>query len=111
MDKLRAAIESEFPEQGGHRRLLGQVDGLLHRHANLIVHHSFLSVGGAIASIGNRRITYDVGVSERFILQALFTAFFSYVHLTSLVVQPQDEQELTNIWDERRGAFTVERSR
>src|SRR5919201_2694555 len=37
MDELRIAVESEFPKQGGHRRLLGQVDALLHRHANLIV--------------------------------------------------------------------------
>jgi hypothetical protein len=111
MDKLRSAVESEFPAQGGHRRLLGQVDGLLHRHANLIVHHSFLSVGGAIASLGDGSITYDVGVSERFILQALFIAFFSYVHLTSLVVQAQHQQQLTNLWDEHRGAFTVEHSR
>ena len=107
MDKLRHAVETEFPESGSHRRLLAQVDGLLHRHANLIVHHSFLSIGGAIASLGDKSITYDVGASERFIPQALFIAFFSYLHLTSLVVREQDQAQLVDLWDEHRGAFTA----
>jgi hypothetical protein len=42
---------------------LAQVDALLHRAANLIVHNSFLSLGGAFVSGDEDRITYDVGVS------------------------------------------------
>jgi hypothetical protein len=110
MDALRRAVESEFPEQEGHRRLLLQVDTLLHRHANLIVHHSFLSLGGALASATNDAITYDVGVSERFIPQALFIAFFSYIHLTSLVVHGSAQKELAQLWHEHRDAFTVARA-
>jgi hypothetical protein len=109
MDRLRRAVESEFPEQEGHRRLLLQVDGLLHRHANLIVHHSFLSLGGALASASEEGITYDVGVSTRFIPQALFIAFFSYIHLTSLVLEGAAQRELAQLWHEHRDAFTVAR--
>jgi hypothetical protein len=109
MDKLRRAVESEFPEEEGHRRLLLQVDALLHRHANLIVHHSFLSLGGALASASEGGITYDVGVSTRFIPQALFIAFFSYIHLTSLVLHGRAQGELARLWHEHRGAFTVAR--
>lgn len=110
MDKLRRAVESEFPEQEGHRRLLVQVDALLHRHANLIVHHSFLSLGGAVANASEDGITYDVGVSTRFIPQALFIAFFSYIHLTSLVVHGNAQDELAQLWDNHRDAFTVARA-
>ena len=88
------AVEAEFPQQEGHRRLLLQVDGLLHRHANLIVHDSFLSLGGALASASENGITYDVGVSTRFI--ALFITFFSY--LTSLVLQGAAQGELAQLW-------------
>ncbi len=109
MDRLRRAVESEFPEQEGHRRLLLQVDGLLHRHANLIVHHSFLSLGSALASASEEGITYDVGVSTRFIPQALFIAFFSYIHLTSLVLEGAAQRELAQLWHEHRDAFTVAR--
>jgi hypothetical protein len=109
MDKLRLAVESEFPEQEGHRRLLRQVDALLHRHANLIVHHSFLSVGGAAANATSEAITYDVGASTRFIPNALFIAFFSYIHLTSLVVRSSSAERLARLWHEHRNAFTVER--
>ncbi len=110
MDKLRRAVESEFPELEGHRRLLLQVDALLHRHANLIVHHSFLSLGGAVANASEDGITYDVGVSTRFIPQALFIAFFSYIHLTSLVVHGSAREELAQLWHEHRDAFTVTRA-
>jgi Family of unknown function (DUF5677) len=110
MDKLRRAVESEFPEQDGHRRLLGQVDALLHRHANLIVHNSFLSLGGAVASTAGHGITYDVGVSSRFIRQALFIAFLSYIHLTSLVLGDSAQQELARLWHKHRDAFTVTRT-
>jgi hypothetical protein len=110
MDKLRRAVESEFPEEEGHRRLLLQVDALLHRHANLIVHHSFLSLGGALASASEGGITYDVGVSTRFIPQALFIAFFSYIHLTSLVLHGSAQGDLARLWHEHRDAFTVARA-
>ena len=73
------AVEAEFPQQEGHRRLLLQVDGLLHRHANLIVHDSFLSLGGALASASENGIT-----------------FFSY--LTSLVLQGAAQGELAQLW-------------
>jgi hypothetical protein len=109
MDKLRRAVEPEFPEEDGHRRLLGQVDALLHRHANLIVHNSFLSLGGAVASTASDGITYDVGASPRFIPQALFIAFFSYIHLTSLVLDGSAQQEVARLWHEHRDAFTVTR--
>lgn len=109
MDELRSAVEPEFPEQEGHRRLLSQVDALLHRHANLIVHHSFLSLGGAAASASADGITYDVGVSTRFIPHALFIAFFSYIHLTSLVLSQSEQAELARLWHEHRDAFTVAR--
>ncbi len=109
MDRLRQAVEGEFPEAEGHRGLLGQVDALLHRHANLIVHHSFLSIGGAFASASAEGITYDVGASTRFIPNALFIAFFSYIRLTSLVLQGQDAEALARLWHEHRDAFTVER--
>jgi hypothetical protein len=92
------AVEAEFPQQEGHRRLLLQVDGLLHRHANLIVHDSFLSLGGALASASENGITYDVGVSTRFIPQALFITFFSYIHVTSLVFQGAAQGELAQLW-------------
>jgi len=68
----------------------------LHRHANLIVHDSFLSLGGALASASENGITYDVGVSTRFIPQALFITFFSY--LTSLVLQGAAQGELAQLW-------------
>jgi hypothetical protein len=107
MDTLRRAVEEEFPERGGHRRLLQQVEALLHRHANLIVHHSFLSIGGAFASASAERIVYDVGGSQRFIPQALFIAFFSYIHLTSLVMRSGDGDALAALWHEHRDAFTT----
>jgi hypothetical protein len=110
MDKLRQAVESEFPEQEGHRRLLNQVDALLHRHANLIVHHSFLSLGSAAASATADAITFDVGPSTRFIPNALFIAFFSYIHLTSLVLHGDTADALARLWHEHRNAFTVERA-
>lgn len=110
MDALRAAVQDEFPEQDSHRRLLLQVDTLLHRHANLIVHHSFLSLGGAAAAAGESSITYDVGASTRFMPQALFIAFFSYIHLTSLVVPRSKQGELARLWHDHRAAFTVARA-
>jgi hypothetical protein len=110
MDRLRREVESEFPEQEGHRRLLREVDALLHRHANLIVHHSFLSLGGALTSATEEGITYDVGVSTRFIPQALFIAFFSYIHLTSLVLPDAEQTELAQLWHQHRDAFTVARA-
>jgi hypothetical protein len=110
MDALCNAVATEFPEQEGHRRLLRQVDALLHRHANLIVHNSFLSIGGAFSSIGeDGGMTFDVGVSTRFIPNALFIAFFSYIHLTSLVVDGEVAEELARLWHEHKDAFTVER--
>jgi hypothetical protein len=109
MDKLRKAIEVEFPEEEGHRRLLREVDALLHRHANLIVHNSFLSIGGAFASATDESFTYDVGPSTRFIPNALFIAFFSYIHLTSLVLLADEAEALARLWHEHRDAFTVER--
>jgi hypothetical protein len=69
-----------------------------------------LSLGGALASATNGAITYDVGVSERFIPQALFIAFFSYIHLTSLVVHGSAQKELAQLWHEHRDAFTVARA-
>jgi hypothetical protein len=109
MDKLREKVEDDFPEAGGHRRLLKQVGMLLHRHANLIVHNSFLSLGGAVASGTAERFTFDVGASPAFIQRALFLAFFSYAHLTSLVLSGSDADELGRIWGAHRAAFTVER--
>src|SRR5437773_329473 len=112
MDRLGRAVESEFPHQEGHRRLLREVDALLHRHANLIVHHAFLSLGGAVTSATEEGITYDddVGVSTRFIPQALFIAFFSYIHLTSLVLPDAEQTELAQLWHQHRDAFTVARA-
>jgi hypothetical protein len=109
MDELRRAVQEEFTEEGGHRRLLEQVDGLLHRHANLIVHNSFLSIGGAFASASAEGITYDVGASTRFVPHALFIAFFSYIHLTSLVVEGTNLDALGALWRKHREAFTTER--
>ena len=110
MDALCKAVAGEFPEQEGHRRLLRQVDALLHRHANLIVHNSFLSIGGAFSSIDeDGGMTFDVGGSTRFIPNALFIAFFSYIHLTSLVVHDEAAEALARLWHEQKDAFTVER--
>lgn len=109
MDKLRKSVEVEFPEEDGHRRLLQEVDALLHRHANLIAHNSFLSIGGAFASITDEGFAYDVGASTRFIPNALFIAFFSYIHLASLVGDGGEAEALARLWHEHRGAFTVER--
>jgi hypothetical protein len=110
MDALCKAVATEFPEQEGHRRLLRQVDRVLHRHANLIVHNSFLSIGGAFSSIeADGGMTFDVGVSTRFIPNALFIAFFSYIHLTSLVVHGEAADALSRLWHDHKEAFTVER--
>ncbi len=109
MDKLRQAVEEEFPEEDGHRRLLLQVDSLLHRHANLIVHNSFLSLGGAFIAATEDFVAYDVGPSPRFLPHALFLAFFSYIHLTSLVLNEPGQAELARLWHEQRDAFTVAR--
>jgi hypothetical protein len=110
MDALCNAVADDFPEQDGDRRLLRQVDALLHRHANLIVHNSFLSLGGAFSSIDDDGgLTFDVGWSTRFIPNALFIAFLSYIHLTSLVVHGQASEALARVWHEQKDAFTVER--
>lgn len=84
-----------------------QVDSLLHRHANLIVHHSFVSLGGAYVSPDSEQVIYDVGPSPRFVPHALFLAFFSYAHLTSVVLNGDEQTQLAALWREHRGAFTV----
>jgi hypothetical protein len=72
------------------------------------VHNSFLSIGGAFSSIGeDGGMTFDVGVSTRFIPNALLIAFVGYIHLASLVVHGEVAEELARLWHEHRYAFTV----
>jgi hypothetical protein len=109
MDALCKAVATEFPEQEGHLACSGRVDALLHRHANPIVHNSFLSIGGAFSSIeADGGMTFDVGGSKRFIPNALCIAFFSYINLTSLVVEGEVAEALARLWHEDKDAFTVE---
>jgi hypothetical protein len=110
MDALKKAVEGEFPEADSHRRLLDQVDGILHRLSNLVVHHSYYSLSAALVETPDERRYADVGVSPMLIGQALFIAFFSYLHLITLTLADDKQQDAVKLWHTHRNAFTAIRA-
>jgi Family of unknown function (DUF5677) len=109
MDALKKRVQTEFPEADGHRRLLNQVDAILHRISNLVVHHSYYSLSVAVADLPDGRQVADVGVSPMLIPQALFIAFFGYVHLITLTLLDDKQEDITKLWHDHRDAFTTTR--
>jgi len=96
MDKLRAQSRPSSRSKKATGASCSRSTDSCTATPNLIVHDSFLSLGGALASASENGITYDVGVSTRLIPQALFITFFSY--LTSLVLQGAAQGELAQLW-------------
>lgn len=110
MDDLKKEVQKQFPEADSHRRLLNQVDGILHRLSNLVVHHSYYSLGVAVVDVPNRGRVADIGVSPMLIPQALFIAFFSYLHLITLTIADDKQEDAAKLWHEHRDAFTTARA-
>jgi hypothetical protein len=109
MDKLKRQVQGDFPEAESHRRLLNQVDNILHRLANLATHHSYYSLAVAVAEVPDGRRVADVGASPTLIPQALFIAFFSYLHLLTLTLAAERQQAASTLWHEHSSAFTAVR--
>jgi hypothetical protein len=109
MDGLCSAVKQDFPIAEGHRRILEQTHELIHRAANLVVHNSFASLGATTVEESEKRKLMDLGASMTFVRQALWVAFFSYLHLTSLVLRDDEQTELARLWRDHRDTFTVSR--
>lgn len=110
MDILKKRVQKQFPLADSHRRLLNQVDGILHRLSNLVVHHSYYSLAVAVADVPDGRRVADVGVSPTLIPQALFIAFFSYLHLITLTLPDDKQQDAAKLWHSHRDSFTTARA-
>ena len=63
MRQLHDAVKTEFSEPDSHRRLLQQVQEIIHALSNLAVHHSYLSLDAAAPVLPDGRRFADVGAS------------------------------------------------
>jgi hypothetical protein len=110
MDELYAEVRHLFPERGNHRRLLDQVDAILHTGSNLIAHHSYLSLDAAVPELPEGRTLADVGASPMLIGQALFIGFFAYFNVVTLLLDTEAHESAESLWCSRIPAFTVVRA-
>jgi hypothetical protein len=102
--ELVKEVESEWPSEVD-RRILWQVFDIAHRFNNLLLHHSFFGLGLAADPIPGG-VRWDVGPSDKHIHGALMVAWFSYVHLVSLVVSGNVHEELAALYTEDLPAFS-----
>ncbi len=109
MDELYAEVRHLFPERANHRRLLDQVDAILHTGSNLVVHHSYLSLDAAVPELPDGRRLADVGASPMLIGQALFIGFFAYFNVVTLLLDTGTHEAAESLWSSRVRAFTVAR--
>ena len=105
--ELVKAVEHEWEGEHTDRRMLWQTFDIAHRFNNLILHHSFFGLGLAGKFTPERMVRWDVGNSAEHIHGALQVAWFSYVHLLSLVVPDNAREELGRVFTQHLSAFAT----
>jgi hypothetical protein len=103
---LVKAVEHEWEGKQTDRRMLWQTFGIAHRFNNLILHHSFYGLNLAAEEVTADGVRWDVGHSIQHVYGALQVAWFSYVHLLSLVVPEDAKEAFGKLFIEHLPAFT-----
>jgi hypothetical protein len=105
-DELVSAVEDEWGSGGG-RTLLWQVYEFAIRNANHLIHHSHLGVVSTLDKRSPEGRTYNVGGSLKYVAEALFVAWFSYINTVSLVVTQEANRELDKLYERDLRAFAT----
>jgi hypothetical protein len=106
LDALVSELEAEWGGEGD-RKLLWETYAFSVGNANQVLHHSHLGVASTRVERTPVLTKFNIGGSPKFVRDALFVAFFSYVNTMSLVLDGEPSDALTLLCESHLMTFVT----